>query len=135
MPLSRGQRDRLLDAGFLPFEVRQIHLAKAPDGSYQSIDLTGATWQATIASRRRWVERQLDEGRSKDEIRKVIIRFYRRRGAGRDPFAFLKIEYKPPRRLSDFQFAMKLRARKRISWGFGKEYGRRLRPQRRPLGR
>lgn len=132
MPLNRHQKEFLLDAGFLPSEVRKFSRARTPDGGYQTIDFSGATWQNTISSRRNWVRRRLDAGWTKDEIRRAILRYYKRR-AGRTPYDFLRIEYKKPRKLTDSEFIVKMKSRIRISKKFGRDYGRRMRPQMRPV--
>lgn len=124
MPLRRGQAQRLREAGFLESEIRKISRARAPDGSLQQTDIDGIAWQKTLESRKRWVGQRLDEGWSKEEIRRRILRYYKRK-AGRSPFDFLKLEYKPPQKLTDFQYALKLRARARVSRTFGRKYGRR----------
>lgn len=132
MPLTKTQREKLRDAGFMPFEIRRISNARTPDGSFQEIDISGPAWQSTIESRRTWVASLIRAGWSKDDIRASLRRYYRRR-RGRSPFDFLKIEYRPPKRLTDFQYALKLRSRSRITRDLGRGYGRAMRQQLRPL--
>lgn len=132
MPLNKNQKQILQDAGFLKSEIFKIGHAKTPDGkAYQKVDLDTGTWQAVINSRRRWIKRRLAQGWTRNELINSMRLYYRKR-KGRDIWAFLKIEYRPTRRLSDFQFAIKLRDRARISKRLGRDYGRRMYPQRRP---
>lgn len=122
--LSRQDRETLRNAGFLPYEIREIHKAKAPDGSHQQTNIYEDVWQDMIASRRTWVMRLRNEGWSNYEISQQILKFYRKKDAS--PWDFLQAEYgrDKTRRLTDFQAALQRRKRARITKKLGHGYGK-----------
>lgn len=108
--LSSSQVGRLRRAGFIDYEIAQYNWAVAADGSPQIIDLDTATWQATLSSRRKWVERCRALGWADFQIRDAIMNFYKSKA--HSPWDFLKAEYIPPKK-TDFRVGVKRRSRSR----------------------
>lgn len=129
--LTTAQRNMLLKEGFTPWEVRQYNLARTPDGSLQDFAFNSKPFIAARKSRQKWVEDLKKAGWKKVEITQKIMDYYKLK-AGRTPYDFLKLSYKPPKVVSDFQDAIKRKIRSRVSRTFGRAYGRRIRPQLRP---
>lgn len=126
--LSPRERRILAESGFLPLEIRMFNLATAPDGSRQDINFNSGTFQDMIRSRKAWVARRVKLGWTPDKIRKTLLGFYTRRGK-KSPFDFLKLEYEPPRKLSDADLTRKIQSRRRITMRLGTDYGRGRRPK------
>ena len=81
-----------------------------------------------IARRAKWVSSLREQGWTPQQIKGVIQRYYNLKH-GRSPWDFLKLEYVPVRKLTDFQFAMKLRSKARISRTLGTRYSPRIKPE------
>lgn len=109
MPLSRADQERLSRAGFLDFEIEHFNWAQAPDMSYIEIDLSSATWQAVMRRRRAWIDAMLRQKWSNAQIERAIRKWYEAKRS-RNPFDWVKAEYRPPRRISDYQEARRKRA-------------------------
>jgi hypothetical protein len=123
----------LRQAGFIPYEIAKYSAAVDRKGNAQNIDLTTGTWQGVISKRRSYVTAMIKKGWSRQKITDAFMRFYSQK-KGSQPFDWLKVEYKPPRKLTDFAFAVKMRANAQIRRSFGSGYGSKFTPvQRRPL--
>ncbi|GAG28189.1 unnamed protein product [marine sediment metagenome] len=127
-------------AGFLPWEVQEYATATAADGTYQSINIRSATWQDAIAGRRRWiesinaqVEKQYTRKATQLDINRLVNRWYSRKVKGgltdqRNPWDFIKAEYKPDKKISDYQNARNKRSARQRDYLYnkkikGKPYG------------
>ena len=102
MPLTNDDKTTLRRAGFIPWEIKKYDEAVTPDGKPQHTNLSTATWQAVIQSRHAWMTDKLQKNWSRQQIAGAIMGYYIMQ-RGRNPYDFLKIEYKPPRKLSDYQ--------------------------------
>lgn len=134
--LTGREKIVLRQKGFLPWEIEQFDKAKAGDtisGNIvrQDIAFQSAPFQAMIDSRVKYIQMLKGIGWQPQQIAEQISRYYNLK-AGRTPWDFLKIEYKPARQISDFQWGRRVEVRTRISRTLGKVYGRRVSPQRRP---
>lgn len=134
--LSDDEKQELLRRGFIPWEVKQFDQATAGDTASghvvpQDVAFSSEPFQDMIHSRESYIEMLKGYGWQPRQIISTIIRYYQLRG-GRSPWDFLKIEYKPARTMTDFQWGRKAEARTRISRTFGKAYGRGMAPQKRP---
>lgn len=114
--LSKNEKIILARAGFIPMEIRYFDNAGG-------INFNGASFQTMIRSRRKWRDAMSHVGWTKQEINKKILRFNRLKTT-RSPFDFLRIEYRPPVRMTDKQLVTQLEARHNITREFGAAYGR-----------
>jgi len=106
LSISSNDAERLRAAGFLDQEIYEIASATTPDGQQQPpIDLDSQVWQNVLESRVKWIEQKLADGWNEERIREEIMAYYRR-GTSRNPFDFLKAEYRPPKRV-DYWEAMR----------------------------
>lgn len=123
--LSDEAKDTLREAGFTKMEVGMIDSAQAKDGSPQDTDISVGVWQSVIESRKDYIGRLGDEGWEDGEIQDAIDSYYE--GDEANPWDFLKIEYRPPKKLTDFQYAAAQNAKRRINSHFGSRYSKRQR--------
>lgn len=128
MGLSRQQKKSLLSDGFLPKEIYQLSNATGGDRKTmhlvrQQIAFSSKPFKAMRSSRRNYIRNLKKIGWNEQEIKSKISSYY---VAGKNIFSFIKLEYVPPKRLTDFQAATKLRERSKISRIFGRAYGRSL---------
>ncbi len=108
MTLSSADAERLLAAGFLEGEVRELAEAKSPDGKDQPpIDLNSPVWQSVMKSRQEWIQDKVARNWTEEEILREIMAYYER-GEGRSPWDFIRAEYKPVKR-ADYLDARKRR--------------------------
>lgn len=113
MSLSFEDKATLINAGFLPYEVQQFDEAKTLDGQPQPpIDLGSPVWQRVLQSRRDWVNDKKAREWAQSEIEAEIMAYYRREKK-RDPFSFLKAEYRPPAK-KDFWESVRAREQHKI---------------------
>ncbi len=135
MGLNRAQMKLLLEDGFLPSEVMQLSRATAGnvgvDGSQrhvvkQNLAFNSKPFLAMRRSRRRWVNDLHKLGWDDYDIKLKIMEYYAK-GKGRSIYDFLKIEYSPPHRLTDYQQAITLKNRRSVSRTMGRLYGRNFR--------
>lgn len=117
MPLTNEDKYRLRRVGFLEEEIRAFDEAVDPAGKPQKINLDTGTWRDAMRSRLAWLRNMKRVGIPDDRIAAGIRRYYRM-GSGRSPWDFLKIEYRPPRRLTDYQIALKSRQKAQVSRAF-----------------
>lgn len=132
--LSRQQKAALLKDGFIPKEIYQLAHATGGDTASkhivrQQIAFSSRTFRAMRNSRRNYIRNLKKFGWNDQEIKAKINSYY---VAGKNIFSFLKLEYSPTKRLTDFQSAIKLRERSKISRVFGRAYGRQLHAQNLP---
>ena len=107
MTLSQADAERLRHAGFLESEIMELAEAKTAIGADQpQINLDSPVWQAVIKSRREWWIDKLDRGWTEHEIVNELENYYRR-DKGRNPFDFLKAEYKPPKKVDYIEIIRK----------------------------
>lgn len=107
----------IIKHGFLPFEATEFLTAKGGKDHDVEIDIramvTSGPFRDMLNSRLDWINTVKAQGWKKKKIGQALIDYYKLK-AGRSPFDFLKIEYKPPKKLSDYAAAIKLRANSRI---------------------
>jgi hypothetical protein len=125
----------LLKDGFLPSEIYKLAYAKGGDSKsgkvvHQDFNFSSRPFQAMRRSRRRMVNTLRAEKWDELEIKTLISNWYRLRK--HDIFSFLKLEYSPPKLLTDYQDAIRRKSRAQISRHFGRSYGRQLRKEIRP---
>jgi len=114
MPLSLDDTLILSKAGFLPHEIETFSNLVASDGTPQVIDIRSQAWQDMIKSRRAWIRyMRRVQGWSPRVIESKINLWYRLR-KDRTPLDFLRAEYKPPKRISDYQEARQARAEEQV---------------------
>lgn len=129
--LTKIQKLALKRDGFLDSEIKAFDRAETPSGNLQDFNFSSHAFTATRKSRQKWVKDLSNKGWTKKEITKSIQGYYGLK-AGRSPFDFLKLEYSPHTRLSDFKDAVRRQIRARVTRTLGKMYGRQLRPAIRP---
>ena len=113
MALSFDDAARLKEAGFLDYEIEKIAAAETVDGKGQPpVDLSSPVWQRTLESRRAWVDDKVNKGWSQEEIERNIMDYYAR-GARRNPWDFIKAEYKPIKK-RDFWIEIRERNKRKI---------------------
>lgn len=131
MSLSKRQKKALLSDGFLPREVFQLSTARDGDKTTGStvpmkVAFSSKPFKAMRKSRRKYIADLKKVGWNSQEIKAKINSFY---AGSANIWSFLKLEYKNARKLTDFQTAIKLRARSRISRVLGRSYGRQMKPK------
>ena len=129
--LTRAQKSQLLVEGFLPSEIRDLNDARAPDGTLQDFAFNAKPVRAARQSRQEWIRYVKKIGWTEAEAKQRIASYFRLKGR-RSIFDFIKLEYSPTRKLTDFQDAVRRKIRSRVSRTFGRAYGRGLRPSLRP---
>lgn len=108
--LNMIQVMRLRRAGFVDYEIAQLNWAVAIDGTPQAINLKAQAWEATLSTRRKWIDSLRAQKWTDQQIFDNIMHFYTS-DKGRTPWDFLKAEYKPPVR-TDYAKARRERARR-----------------------
>jgi len=116
MPLGEGEKDYLRKSGFIQREIDAYDQAKAPDGKPIYVNIGSETWKKAIESRQDWVNERRRDGWDDWRINTALEGYYLL-GRGRNPFDFIRAEYKPPQRISDYQEARRRRAEQRIASG------------------
>ena len=107
MTISANDASRLRQAGFIESEIEGFANAVTANGEPQSpIDLDSPVWQAVIESRREWWIDKVDRGWTEHEIVAELENYYRR-DSKRNPFDFIRAEYKPPRKRDYMDIARK----------------------------
>lgn len=112
--LTMKQKNHMLKSGFLPSEIMAIDRAKMPDGKQQESIYNSEPFKAMIKSRREYITDRMKEGFTRLHVKDKIKEYYRLK-SGRSPFDFLKLEYKPTKRLTDFVEAVKKKVRYKTS--------------------
>ena len=101
---------RLRRVGFIEDEIDYFDRAVDPAGNPQHLDLDSKVWRNAMRSRSAWRREQRRRGVSDDRIVRAIRNYYAM-GKGRSPFDFIRQEYRPPRKLTDYEKARKARAK------------------------
>jgi len=130
--LNRTQKEYMHKHFFLPYEIAAFANAVTPSGRRQNLDFTSAPFQAMINSRAAYAQRLHNAGWSDIQIRERILKLYSTKRGKASPWDFLKIEYQPPKGMTDTVWAKKLSAKLRISRTLGSSYGHRMQKQLRP---
>ena len=133
--MNKLQKLQLYREGWLPSEILAFARATAgdvPTGHivHQEFAFNSRPFLATRRSRRNYIKNLKDIGWTSMEIKQKFVDWYR--NPTNTPFLFVKLEYRAKRKLSDLAASYKLRARAKISRGFGRAYGRIFRKESRP---
>jgi hypothetical protein len=134
----KSEYTNILRHGFLPFEASSFICARTPDGEYQNFDAVynSDVFKKTLESRAKWVVRLNAMQYDRDQIAEEIKHFYNLEGE-RESFSFVKAEYDvATRNPTDYEFAVKMRARTqigRMSGRYGIRYHRPLKKSWRPI--
>lgn len=117
--LTNLQKKIMLDAGFLPKEIKEFDNSLAT--SYES-----RHFQNMIRSRKRWTTAMITNNWKPKEVYQILRRYYHKKET-RSPWDFFRLEYaaisqKPV--LSGSKFANFLDIRKDVSRNFGRAYAR-----------
>ena len=113
MALSFDDAKRLQEAGFLDFEIEKIAEAETVDGKEQPpVDLSSPVWQRVLESRASWMADKVAKNWSQEEIERNIMDYYAR-GAKRNPYDFLKAEYRPIKK-RDFWVEIRARNQRKV---------------------
>jgi hypothetical protein len=136
----RTEKIRIIKSGFLPFEAEEFLTAKG--GYHNNVEsdirkIVGSEpFKFMLKSRLDWIHDCQKIGWSGQKIG-LALRDYYKLKSGRTPFDFLKIEYKPPQKLSDYAYGVQLRASTRIKrmskTHFGIAYEKRKQREWRPV--
>jgi hypothetical protein len=126
--MNKAQKKMLYSEGFLPREIIEFERAIGGDVRSghrvkQEIAFNSKPFLAMRRSRRKYIANLRQVGWNDYEIRQKLNDYYRL-GMGRSPFDYLKAEYRPARKLTDFEDATKRRIRSRLTRTLGKIYGR-----------
>lgn len=111
--INRRDIQILRQHGFINYEIRQFMEAETPDGETQYVNIDTKPWQAALRSRRTWVLQMRKRSWANERIVRCILDYYVR-GTRRSPWDFIKIEYRPPRKLTDYEAKVKSRIQQRI---------------------
>jgi len=107
LTISAQNATRLIQAGFLESEVHAIAEAKTTTGTEQPpVNLDSPIWTAAIKSRREWWIDKINRGWTEHEIVNELQNYYRR-DEKRNPFDFIRAEYKPPKKKDYMDIARK----------------------------
>ena len=118
MSISQKDAEQLRHAGFLESEIMELAEAKTMKGADQPpINLDGPAWQAVLHSRREWWLDKFDRGWTEDEITSELQNYYKR-DKRRNPFDFLRAEYKSPKK-ADYMGIIRKRAAAQIEGELG----------------
>lgn len=118
MTLSAADAFRLRLAGFTDYEVMEMANAKTADGKDQPpIDINSSTWKSMMESREKWISDKINRGWNDEQIDNEVMDYYRR-DERRSPFDFLKLEYRPPKKV-DYWEAIRNRKRAAIEAAMG----------------
>lgn len=99
MTISSNDAENLRRAGFTEYELDLLANAKTPDGKDQpAIKIDGPAWQSSLRSRRQWYDDRIANGWTEQQIINAVFSYYAA-DKKRTPFDFLKIEYRPRKRV------------------------------------
>lgn len=132
---------RIIKYGFLPYEAKEFLNAKAGYWHDKQADIRkiveSKPFQDMLDQRLKWIHDCKTIGWSGLKIGQALKDYYKLQ-SGRTPFDFLKIEYKPPKQLSDYAAAIKMRSETRVrrmsKTHFGIAYKQRMKREYRPVG-
>ena len=115
MTISLRDAELLRHAGFLEQEIEQIASAVTAKGEPQPpIDITSPIWTAVMESRREWWLDKIGRGWTESEITNELQNYYRR-DKSRNPFDFIRAEYRPPTKRKDYLELIRKRAAAQIA--------------------
>lgn len=112
MPLLGRQHKTLSDAGFTEFEmgIFNENLRQAP----QVFDLNKPFWQSRLKKRKEWIAKWIKQGGTKISFAKMLNSYYRSSRKA-SPWDFVKLEYKPPKKVGKYKEAQKRRIARRLA--------------------
>ena len=102
--MEEADEAKLKRSGFIQEEIEEF--------SAQNIDLGLPVWQDVINERKAWIIDKVDRGWSRDDIKQALSDYYAK-GKKRNPWDFVKANYKPPKKI-DYLVAAKKRAQLRL---------------------
>lgn len=110
MTISANDASRLRQAGFIESEIMEFANAVTAKGEPQPpVDLDSPVWQSVLESRREWWIDKVDRGWTEHEIVAELENYYRR-DSKRNPFDFIRAEYRPPKKRDYMEIARKRQA-------------------------
>ena len=130
--LNRTQKLYMHQHYWLPYEIAAFANARTPDGKLQKLNFTSEPFQAMIASRNKYARKLRQNGWSDTAIRERILKLYSTKRGKSSPWDFLKIEYQPPKAMTDTMWAKKLSSKLRIARTLGSAYGKSMKKDLRP---
>ena len=130
--LNRTQKLYMHQHYWLPYEIAAFANARTPDGKLQKLDFTSEPFQAMIASRNKYARKLRQNGWSDTAIRERILKLYSTKRGKASPWDFLKIEYQPVKKQTDFLWSTKLKAKSRIARTLGAGYSKPMHKETRP---
>lgn len=131
--LNQAQKQYMYKHGWLLSEIKAFANARTPDGrKMQNFNFMAAPFQDMLKSRSDYVNRLKNLGWNDMQIRQRINMLYTSKRGKASPWDFLKVEYKPPTKLSDNVWATKLKSKLRIARKLGAGYSRPMHKQERP---
>ena len=108
--LAPGDKRRLKDVGFLPFEIEAYD--KSP--TFHNID--NDQWQTMMRNRKDWMMRMIDDGAVKEDIEEAIEHWYKQ-STRRTPWDWLRMVGSPTKarttRIKDYTASLQARQRAR----------------------
>lgn len=108
-------------AGFIPREINEFQWAVSENGKPYVTDLESPVWRDVIRHRKEMIAKLDEQGWSRAEIAAGIERFYTMRGKF-SPFDWLKIEYRPLKRVH-YKEVQKRNVRRRVRYRMKKMFG------------
>jgi hypothetical protein len=124
MTISAKDAEILRDAHFLESEIESFANAVTSSGNPQPpINIESPIWQAVLTSRREWHDDKIQRGWTQEEIVAELENYYKR-DKKRNPFDFIRAEYKPPKR-KDYMEIARARQAAQIEQDVHSYYGRR----------
>ncbi len=132
--LTRSQKEYMYRAGFLIREISAFANAKTPDGkTLQDFQFMSEPVQDMIRARMEYVKKLQQQGWNDLQVRQRINMLYNRKRGKASPWDFLKIEYRPEKKMSDAMWSNMLKCKGRIARTLGSAYSkpthRELRPR------
>ena len=130
--LNYTQKQYMLRKGFLPYEVKAFADAKTPNGKQQNLDFHSKPFQSMISERERYIHKLAMKGFTPMQSRQRIEMLYKAKRGKASPWDFLKIEYRPQKKVTDTVWATMLKAKQRIARTLGSGYSKPIRKDTRP---
>jgi len=132
--LTRAQKEYMYKAGFLVREISAFANAKTPDGkTLQDFKFLSEPVQDMIRTRMGYVAKLRSQGWNDLQVRMRINMLYQRKRGKASPWDFLKIEYRPEKKMSDAMWSHMIKSKLRIARTLGQSYSkpahRELRPR------
>lgn len=131
--LNQTQKKYMYKHGFLLSEIDAFAHAVTPDGKrMQNLNFMADSFQQMIRIRQEYFDKLHKQGWSDMQIRQRINMMYTRKRGKASPWDFLKIEYQPMKKMTDFAWSTKLRAKSRIARTLGAGYSKPMHKEARP---